>query len=466
MFQNMRVDIIYYKTNTDFEMEFNLCGCCRMRLLTDKAPDRKTVVHALARAVSRSKIIMTVGPLFGDDGAIATVAAAIGNGLVTVNNTAYGIKTSSEIKVIEGATPLVTSDGFFGGLIIEKGNQTMILLSESKSVRKTIMEDLIHPYIAELYASELKGRADIIAPVVQKDDEYITDTESDAEQEVDENKDSSLNPELPIGVIVPPDAVMNTVTIADIMSNKAKEATQAAADAAMAAASVIPDINIDGSEKSATEAINERLIVSENDFVAANMTGADLLIGDEDEQSDEEEEEIYLDLVGEALITETEESTEDFDSDEDIELIPEIKDPTPEPVEVSELILEDEQSDYSDMLNINLPDDLLIGGEPEEPTEFRLPEEQRELLHEVTDEPEDNVPFLQHLPVEGEAEDFILDDNVAERKISRLNFPILVFTIILLLIIVALCYFMFFVPIRSGASPTNFIKEIFETLFP
>ena len=38
----MKVDVIYYKTNTDFEMEFNLCGCCRMRLLTDKAPDRKT----------------------------------------------------------------------------------------------------------------------------------------------------------------------------------------------------------------------------------------------------------------------------------------------------------------------------------------------------------------------------------------------------------------------------------------
>ena len=52
MFQNVKVDIIYYKTNTDFEMEFNLCGCCRMRLLTDKSPDRKTAVHSLARAVS------------------------------------------------------------------------------------------------------------------------------------------------------------------------------------------------------------------------------------------------------------------------------------------------------------------------------------------------------------------------------------------------------------------------------
>ena len=40
MFQNLKVDVIYYKTNSDFEMEFNLCGCCRMRLLSDKTPDK------------------------------------------------------------------------------------------------------------------------------------------------------------------------------------------------------------------------------------------------------------------------------------------------------------------------------------------------------------------------------------------------------------------------------------------
>ena len=65
MFQNIKVDIIYYKTQTDFEMEFNLSGCCRMRLLTDKAPDRKILVNQLVRAVSRSRIILLAGDLFG-----------------------------------------------------------------------------------------------------------------------------------------------------------------------------------------------------------------------------------------------------------------------------------------------------------------------------------------------------------------------------------------------------------------
>ena len=33
MIQNLRVDTIYYLTNSDFEMEFNLCGCCKKFVL-------------------------------------------------------------------------------------------------------------------------------------------------------------------------------------------------------------------------------------------------------------------------------------------------------------------------------------------------------------------------------------------------------------------------------------------------
>lgn len=163
MFQNIKVDIIYYKTATDFEMEFNLCGCCRMRLLTDKAPDRKSMVHNLARAVSRSRVIIIVGSLFGDEGVLSTVSGAIGKPLSTIDNKLYGIADGNNISVINGATPLVTPDGYFGGCIIESGPQSMILLSDSKSVRKTIMTTLIHPYIEELCATELKAKAESTA---------------------------------------------------------------------------------------------------------------------------------------------------------------------------------------------------------------------------------------------------------------------------------------------------------------
>ncbi len=174
MFQNIKVDIIYYKTNTDFEMEFNLCGCCRMRLLTDKSPDSKTLIHSLARAVSRSRVIILTGSLFGDDGIIKISADAIGSKVKAVNLSNYGVSGEEDIEIIEGSTPLVTPEGYFGGCIIEKGPQTLILLSDSKSVRKTIMQTLIHPYIEELCAMELQEKAAMTnAPVITEENEEI-----------------------------------------------------------------------------------------------------------------------------------------------------------------------------------------------------------------------------------------------------------------------------------------------------
>lgn len=150
MIQNLKVDIIYHSTASDFEMEFNLNGCCRMRLLSDKTTDRKGFVKALARDVARSRIIIACGPLFGADGLINTVAIAIGSGVALCDNKTYGVNSAEQIHIINGSTPLVTPDGYFGGCIIESGPQTIILLTENKTFRKSIMQNLIHPYIEEI----------------------------------------------------------------------------------------------------------------------------------------------------------------------------------------------------------------------------------------------------------------------------------------------------------------------------
>lgn len=157
MLYNLRADIIYYKSGSDFELEFNLCGCCRMRLLTDKPSDKKLFVHSLARAVSRSRVILIAGPIFGDENTIDIVAQALGAQTEIVDNAAYGIASDEDITIIKGALPLVSNDGSFAGCIIESGPQTMILLTDNKALRKTIMSTLIHPYISELYTAELNG---------------------------------------------------------------------------------------------------------------------------------------------------------------------------------------------------------------------------------------------------------------------------------------------------------------------
>ena len=181
MFQNIKVDIIYFNTATDFEMEFNLSGCCRMRLLTDKAPDRKTLVNHLVRAVSRSRIIMITGALFGEEGLIKTCAQAVNRPLEKVDNKQYSINSDAEIEILKDSIPLVSADGIFGGCIIEQGPQTLILLSENKDIRKNIMQTLIHPYVKEVCADELiENKEGTTAPIVEAEvNELIEDVDEE-----------------------------------------------------------------------------------------------------------------------------------------------------------------------------------------------------------------------------------------------------------------------------------------------
>ena len=185
MIQNIKVDTIYYLTNSDFEMEFNLCGCCKMRLLTDKAENAKNFVGLLARAVSRSQVIICCGKLFEEDGIINVISHATKKPLKKINNSDYGIVDSSEISIIEGSVPLVNGDGCFCGLIAESGPQSIIMLTENKSIRKTVMKSLIHPYIEELClimhksteentAEEVSAETEETLPIVEE----IIDTEN------------------------------------------------------------------------------------------------------------------------------------------------------------------------------------------------------------------------------------------------------------------------------------------------
>ncbi len=151
MLQNVKVDVVYFSKASDFEMEFNLCGCCRMRLLTEKGDGTvKRFVENLATAVSRSRVIIACGPVTGENSIIKTVATAINAPLSKTDNAAFGISALEDLEIIEGALPLVTSEGVFGGCVIESGPQSIILLTEDKVIRKNLMKNLIHPYIAEL----------------------------------------------------------------------------------------------------------------------------------------------------------------------------------------------------------------------------------------------------------------------------------------------------------------------------
>ncbi len=254
MFHNLKADIIYYKTATDFELEFNLCGCCRMRLLSDKMQDKKSFVHSLARAVSRSRVILIAGPLFDQDGTIKLVTDAIDTTTEIADSAAYGILGDEQIEIIKDSVPLVTPDGYFGGCIIESGPQSIILLTENKNIRKTIMKNLIHPYFEDLYSAETAK------PIVEEEpdnNEIIIDNDENETSE-ENNEEFAVN------------TLENTENFEVIIDSQKTEELEEA--------EIESQENIDD--------LNNKIIIND-----------DYILNDNDEDEDEEDDYETIDLV-------------------------------------------------------------------------------------------------------------------------------------------------------------------------
>lgn len=213
MLENIKLDIIYYGTQKDFEMEFNLCGCCRMRLLTATAEDLKSFVNCIKVAVARSRVILLCGELFGEAGLLNIISKAVGRDFEEVENPLYGIAGDGKTSLLKQSIPLVTSNGKLLGCVIEQGPQAIIMLSDDKDGRKEIMQNLVHPYIKELSKSETDTATDSVfenaasetdvfgspEPDVldeaNKTEEVTNETEAEseeAEQSIDEGDEDEL----------------------------------------------------------------------------------------------------------------------------------------------------------------------------------------------------------------------------------------------------------------------------------
>lgn len=163
---SIKLDVIYYKSQSDFEFEFNLSGCAGVRLFKEKIETPKALVTSLARDVARSRVIIVVADLTDKNGGVSTISKAIGLPLVAVNKEEYHIANEGDCNVFEGATPLVTTSGVFVGFIAESGPQSIIVLTSNRALRHEIMDSYVHKYIfevAQLEAYNEKYKAPITA---------------------------------------------------------------------------------------------------------------------------------------------------------------------------------------------------------------------------------------------------------------------------------------------------------------
>lgn len=404
MLYNLRSDIIYYKSGSDFELEFNLCGCCRMRLLTDKPSNKKAFVHSLARAVSRSRVILIAGPIFGEENTIEIVSQALGTTTEIVDNEAYNIVSDDEIEIIKGSIPLVAGDGSFGGCIIESGPQTMILLTDNKTLRKSIMSTLIHPYVTDLYTAELKSNT-------QANEQADT-----AEEDSDVNGMSVDNE----GIIISksPD---NETLEAEIETEEAKaEDTEIVSD------------------KDPLEEIP--IILSSDDSVP---------------EHDIKPEDIFIETM--------ENSDQNYAPYKDI-TIDDLFPSTPELDEPTRTI--DDKINEANIV-FESGGEYVSGDLPEEYQQtfdnYYMGEESKDLLNEApVSHPAPSSEF-QFLDDEG----IVIGERetVFENRKPVLHIATIIVTVILLLAIIVLCYCIFSASTTEGIAPTEYIQSIWQTVF-
>lgn len=168
---DMRLEIIYYKIKSDFEMEFRLAGSknYKLRTITCLTKTPKEFVWALSRAVGRNCIIMVVGKLQGELELYDLIAKSTSHPLCAADLSKYGI--TYDYQLPEGATPLVTADNRIVGCLLENGVQSIIVLSDEKPLRDAAIKELIKPYLADIKSS-------LSQPVQQEQ----TENKEDAEQ--------------------------------------------------------------------------------------------------------------------------------------------------------------------------------------------------------------------------------------------------------------------------------------------
>ncbi len=183
---HLKAEIIYFNGTTDFEFEFNLNAISPMRLLTECPTDEKGLICALSLAVSRSRVTFITSNF--DDSFVETIAHAVGFKTETIISEEYGITERFANKFISNGVPLVTADGKYGGIILESGPQSLILITNDKAVRKQLMNELVKGYILDVAATsdeqvnvQKTGAVKEYKTEIEQIDSFLESTETEAE---------------------------------------------------------------------------------------------------------------------------------------------------------------------------------------------------------------------------------------------------------------------------------------------
>lgn len=163
---NIKLEIIYFKTEPDAALEFGLQGNFAVRILSSRVQNAAGLVGALKKASVRNEFIVVVGGF--EDGAVTgVIAKAIGRELVPAAQYMNG-QPDGGLSVPADAIPLVAENGALCGAVIESGFQSILLLSGDGQQRELVLKPLLLPYLnerySEIHASQAAEESAAIAP--------------------------------------------------------------------------------------------------------------------------------------------------------------------------------------------------------------------------------------------------------------------------------------------------------------
>ena len=91
MANDVKIEILYYKTNSDISLEFGIRGNYPIRLLSAVCDSSESFLRNLKRALQRSEIIITAGGYDGGTYLPSLIAKAIGTSCTSPNYKSHNI---------------------------------------------------------------------------------------------------------------------------------------------------------------------------------------------------------------------------------------------------------------------------------------------------------------------------------------------------------------------------------------
>ena len=85
MANDVKIEILYYKTNSDISLEFGIRGNYPIRLLSAVCDSSESFLRNLKRALQRSEIIITVGGYNGGIYLPSLIAKAVATSCISPN---------------------------------------------------------------------------------------------------------------------------------------------------------------------------------------------------------------------------------------------------------------------------------------------------------------------------------------------------------------------------------------------